>query len=118
MSAEAFAYFEGKIVPLAEAKVSVVTHAFNYGTGCFEGIRGYWNAEQEELYLFRLAEHFERLRNSAKVLRMEIPETTERLCALEREIVHRDGFREDCYVRPLVYKKDERIGVRLHGLET
>lgn len=118
MAADSYAYFEGRVVPLAEAKISIATHAFNYGTGCFEGIRGYWNAEQEQIYLFRLAEHFARLRNSAKVLRMELSETTERLCAIALEIVRRDGFREDCYLRPLVYKKDERIGVRLHGLET
>ena len=113
---EAYAYFEGKIVPLNEAKVSVVTHAFNYGTGCFEGIRGYWNAEEQQVYVFRAAEHFERLRNSAKILRMEIPETTEELCQIACRLIELDGFREDCYVRPLVYKKDEAIGVRLHRL--
>ena len=118
MSAEAFAYFEGNIVPLAQAKVSVVTHAFNYGTGCFEGIRGYWNEEDEQIYLFRVAEHFDRLRNSAKILRMDLAESTERLCDLACELTRLDGYREDCYVRPIVYKKDEKVGVRLNGLAT
>jgi branched-chain amino acid aminotransferase len=116
MTDQAFAYFEGAIVPLAEAKVSVVTHAFNYGTGCFEGIRGYWNAEEEQVYLFRLKEHFDRLRNSAKILGMTVTESTEELCGLAAELVRRDGFREDCYVRPIVYLRDEKVGVRLHGL--
>lgn len=118
MGGEAFAYFDGKIVPLSEAKVSIVTHAFNYGTGCFEGIRGYWNPEDEQIYLFRVAEHFERLRNSAKILRMDFAESTERLCELACELIRLDGFREDCYVRPIVYKKDEQVGVKLHGLAT
>ena len=56
-----FAYFEGKFVPIAEAKVSIMTHAFNYGTGVFEGIRAYWNADQEQLYAFRLRDHYRRL---------------------------------------------------------
>ena len=116
MTDQAFAYFGGKIVPLAEARVSVVTHAFNYGTGCFEGIRGYWNAEEEQIYLFRLSEHFDRLRNSAKILRMTIAESTDELCRLACDLVCRDGFREDCYVRPIVYLRDEKVGVRLHGL--
>ena len=55
------AFFNGQFVPFGEAKVSVMTHAFNYGTGCFEGIRAYWNQKDEQLYVFRLREHFERL---------------------------------------------------------
>ena len=113
----AFAYFGGKIVPLSEAKVSVVTHAFNYGTGCFEGIRGYWNGDDRQVYLFRAPEHFDRLRNSAKILRMEFPETTEQLCDLACQLIMLGEFREDCYIRPVVYKKDEKVGVRLHNLE-
>ena len=60
----ALAFFEGEVVPLEEAKISVVTHAFNYGTGVFEGIRGNWNADKNELYLFRVREHYERLYRS------------------------------------------------------
>jgi branched-chain amino acid aminotransferase len=118
MEPQLFAYFHGKIVPLAEAKISVVTHAFNYGTGCFEGIRGYWNAEDEQIYLFRMPEHFDRLRSSAKLLRSELRLTTEELCDISVELVRRGGFREDVYVRPLVYKSSEVVGVRLHDLES
>ncbi|MEZ4836256.1 MAG: hypothetical protein R2873_30380 [Caldilineaceae bacterium] len=53
-----FAFFNGKIVPIAEAHVSVMTHGLNYGTGCFGGIRGYWNAEQQQLYVFRILDHY------------------------------------------------------------
>ena len=65
------AYFEGEYVPLRDAKVSIMTHAFMYGTATFEGIRGYWNAEQETLYVLFVREHIERIRNSAKMLLME-----------------------------------------------
>lgn len=116
MESPRFAYFQGKIVPLSEAKISVVTHAFNYGTGCFEGIRGYWNADAEQIYLFRMAEHFERLRASAKMLRCDVPVSTSQLCDISCELVRLGAFREDVYVRPIVYKSDEVVGVRLHDL--
>lgn len=116
MESPRFAYFQGKIVPLSEAKVSVVTHAFNYGTGCFEGIRGYWNADSEQIYLFRMPEHFERLRSSAKMLRSELPLSTQGLCDISCELVRLGQFREDVYVRPIVYKSAEVVGVRLHDL--
>ena len=50
-------YFEGQFVPLSQAKVSIMTHAFMYGTAVFEGIRGYWNAEQGQLYALKVREH-------------------------------------------------------------
>jgi len=111
-----FAYFQGSIVPLSEARISVLTHAFNYGTGCFEGIRGYWNEEAEQIYMFRMPEHFDRLRASAKILRSEIVPDNTQLSDIATELVHRGGFREDVYVRPVVYKSSEVVGVRLHNL--
>ena len=71
---DAYAYFRNEFVPLAEAKVSIVTHALNYGTGCFEGIRGNWNAEHQQLYLFRPLDHFQRLTRSCGVMKMTISE--------------------------------------------
>jgi branched-chain amino acid aminotransferase len=114
---EPYAFFRNEFVPLAEAKVSIVTHALNYGTGCFEGIRGNWNADHEQLYLFRLRDHFERLARSCRVLRISLPYSPEELCALACELVTRNGYREDIYVRPLAYKASEVIGVRLHDLD-
>jgi branched-chain amino acid aminotransferase len=114
---EAYAFFRNEFVPLAEAKVGIVTHALNYGTGCFEGIRGNWNSDEEQLYLFRPAEHFERLARSCRIMKIELPRPPEELCALAAEVVRRNGFREDVYVRPLAYKASEVIGVRLHDLE-
>ena len=114
---EPYAFFRNEFVPLAEAKVSIVTHALNYGTGCFEGIRGNWNAEEEQLYLFRLREHYERLARSARVLKMTLPRSPAELCALTCELVARNGYREDVYVRPIAFKGSQVIGVRLHDLE-
>ena len=112
---QGFAYFEGEIVPFADAKISVGTHAFNYGTACFEGIRGYWNADHGELYLLKLAEHFQRFLKSTALLKMKLDESVEQLCDLTREIVRRDGYRSDVYVRPIAYKASPIIKVDLHS---
>lgn len=112
-----FAFFRDRIVPLEEAKISVMTHAFNYGTACFEGIRGYWNPEKEDIYLLKPEDHYVRLVQSARILQMDVPYSPEQLTEITRELVMRDNYREDVYVRPLVYKKTEAIGVKLHNLE-
>ncbi len=116
MSGTEMAYFEGEFMPLAEAKISIMTHALHYGTAVFEGIRANWNAESEQLYMFRMREHYERLRKSAQALMMELPLSDDELCGLTIEMVRRSGFREDVYVRPMVYKSAQALGVRLHGI--
>ena len=112
-----YAYFRKRIVPLEEANVNIMTHALNYGTGCFEGIRGNWNARHEQTYLFRMREHFQRLLVSAQILHIAVEESIDELCEITIELVRRSGFREDVYVRPLAYKSAEEIGVRLHNLQ-
>lgn len=116
MTAPTHIYFEGAIVPAEQAKISVMTHAFNYGTGVFEGIRGYWNAAHGELYLLKLREHFERLLQSAKLLRMSVDASVDELCQVTLDLMKANQFQQDIYVRPVVYKGDELIGVRLHKL--
>lgn len=112
-----YAYFQKRFVPLAEAKIGVMTHAFNYGTGCFEGIRGNWNAQDECVYLFRLRDHFARLRKSCRVLKIDIARDEDELCDLATKLVGMCGYTEDVYLRPIAYKSSEIIGVRLHDLE-
>lgn len=114
----AWAFLDGKYVPVREAKVSVLTHSFNYGTGVFEGIRAYWNQAHEQLYVLHLKEHYRRFRNSCKILRLDLPYSVDELTEITREILRRSQFREDAYIRPLAYKSSELIGVRLHDLET
>lgn len=112
-----YAYFEGSIRPIDEARISVMTHALHYGTGWFGGLRGYWNAEREQLYVFRLADHYRRFLNSGKILLAHLDATAEQLGEITLELLRREEYREDCYIRPLGYKADEGIGVRLHGLK-
>ncbi|RPI58757.1 MAG: branched-chain amino acid transaminase [Chloroflexi bacterium] len=112
-----YAFLQGKFVPIEDAKISIMTHALNYGTGCFEGIRGYWNEEDKELYVFRLPEHFERMHRSCRILRIDLPYNPLELCEMTVELLRREGHRQDVYVRPLAYKASEVIGVKLHDLE-
>jgi len=111
-----YAFFMGKIVPFEDAKVSVATHAFNYGTAVFGGLRGYWNDEQKKMYVFRPLDHFRRLLNSAKMMCMEVPYTPESLTDITLELLKTEGWQRDIYIRPLIYKSDLGIGVRLHDL--
>ncbi|MEA3349167.1 MAG: branched-chain amino acid transaminase [Chloroflexota bacterium] len=116
METPTFAYFQGKIVPYTKAKVGVLTHALNYGTGAFSGLRGYWNQDKQQLYLFRPSDHYKRLLNSAKLLCMEFEHTPDKLTKITLQLLRKEGYKEDVYIRPLVYKANEGIGVRLHGL--
>lgn len=111
-----WAYLDGEFVPLAEAKISIAAHVVNYGTGVFEGIRAYWNAAAEQLYVFRSREHFERMTRSGHLLRIALPATPEELVETTRELLRRNGFRADVYVRPLAYKAGRVMKVALAGI--
>jgi branched-chain amino acid aminotransferase len=111
------AYFQKRFVPLQEAKIGIMTHAFLYGTATFEGIRGNWSDEREQIYLFRLRDHFRRLHKSCRILRMELPYSEDELCDLTVKLVEMCGYREDIYIRPIAYKSSEVVGLRMHGVE-
>jgi branched-chain amino acid aminotransferase len=111
-----FAFFKGRIVPYSEAKVGLLTHTLHYGTGVFGGIRGYWNEEEEQLFVFRPNDHFRRFLDSARLLCMEFPYSESDLIRILFELIRVENHRADCYIRPLAYFSDEIIGVRLHGL--
>jgi branched-chain amino acid aminotransferase len=113
----AICYFEGQFVPLRDANVNIMTHAFMYGTATFEGIRGYWNAEQGRLYGLKIREHVERIRQSCRILLMKDVPSVDELTRLIVETVARNDFHEDVYIRPSFYKSTVAIGVRLHDLE-
>jgi branched-chain amino acid aminotransferase len=113
----AYAFFQKKFVPMSEAKIGVMTHALHYGTALFEGIRGNWNAEKGEMYLFRLKEHYQRLHNGAKLLKISLDYSVDEMIGITVELVRKDGLKEDTYVRPLAYKSTEQMGVRLHNLD-
>ena len=111
------AYFEGEYVPLRDAKVSIMTHAFMYGTATFEGIRAYWNPDQRRLYGVKIREHVERIRQSCRILLMKDVPSVDELTRLIVETARRNAFREDVYIRPSFYKSTRAIGVRLHDLD-
>jgi branched-chain amino acid aminotransferase len=110
------AYFEGEYVALRDANVSIMTHAFMYGTAVFEGIRAYWNEDQGVLYGLKLREHMERIRRNAGILLMHDLPPVDELVRIVVETIRRNGFREDTYIRPCYYKSGSAIGVRLHNL--
>jgi len=112
-----FAFFGGKMVPIGDAKVSIMTHALNYGTGVFEGIRAYWNKERQQLFAFKMPEHYDRFQRSCRILKIGIPYNTKQLCDFTIDLLRRENYHEDCYIRPLAYKASEGIGVRLHNLD-
>ncbi len=111
------AFFEGAFVPLEQANINVMTHAFNYGTAVFEGVRGNWNEEQGQLYLFKVREHMLRIRQSAKIMRIAIRYSDDELVSMVQQVAERSGYREDVYIRPLAYKSSKVVGVRMHNLD-
>jgi branched-chain amino acid aminotransferase len=110
-------YLDGEVKRYADAKVGLMTHALQYGTGVFEGIRGYWSPEHEQLFLLKLREHYRRMQNSVKVLKLKIPMNLDELCETSVELIRRNNFRQDVYIRPFAFKSSEEIGVRLHNLK-
>jgi branched-chain amino acid aminotransferase len=105
------AYFGGQYMPLGEARVGILTHALHYGTGVFEGIRAHWDEAAQELFAMRPLEHYQRWKQNCGILRIEVPATPEELCELTVELLRRNAFRTDVYIRPLAYKCAQRIGI-------
>jgi branched-chain amino acid aminotransferase len=115
--ANSWVFMDGELVRYHEAYLPPMTHALHYGTGCFEGIRAYWNAAQKQLYLLKGEPHYARLRRSAGILRLGLPYGNDELVNWTLELLRRNDAHTDTYIRPLVFVSSEEIGVRLHGLE-
>lgn len=116
MTPNRFAIFQGEIVPIEKAQISIMSHIVNYGTGAFGGIRAYWNEGQKQLYVFRLEDHTTRLLQSAHLLMMKFDTSPKKLAEQIVELIRKEGYQLDTYVRPLVYKSNPIIGVKLHDL--
>ena len=114
---DSWVFLDGEMVRYHDAYLPPMTHALHYGTGCFEGIRAYWNPAHEQLYLLQAEPHYARLRRSAAILRLQLPYSQDELVGLTMEILRRNSARTDTYIRPLVFISAEEIGVRLHGLQ-
>jgi branched-chain amino acid aminotransferase len=116
--ADSWVFFNGEYLHYRDAHLGLMTHALHYGTGCFEGIRAYWNETQEQLFCVLMDAHFHRLQDSARILRIDLPYSVEELTQTAAEVVRRNGYREDVYIRPIAFKSEEAIGVRLHDLKS
>jgi branched-chain amino acid aminotransferase len=114
---QSYAFFKNEFKPLDEAKLGIMTHALHYGNCVFEGIRGNWNADEKQTYIFRLREHYERLCRGARFLKIEMRYSIDEMCRKTMELVEKCGFQEDVYIRPVAYSCSEALGVRLHNLE-
>jgi branched-chain amino acid aminotransferase len=104
-------WFDNQFMPLGSANVNILSHAFNYGTGVFEGIRGYYDDRQQDLLLVRPAEHYDRWKRNAGIIRVDVPASARELCEITAELCRRNSFRSHVYARPLAYKCSARIGV-------
>lgn len=113
-----YAFFKGKFVPLEDANINIMNNAFMYGTAVFEGIRGYWNERQQEMYLFRVREHFERMMDSMKIMYMEPKYSVDEFCRLTVELARMNAPRVDTYIRPSAYKAGQKIGPSLENNPT
>ena len=103
------AYFRGDFCPVSEARVSVRCKALNYGMGCFEGIRGYWRADEKQIYIFRMAEHYDRMRKSCKIVSVALPHSDQELADITCELVRRNEHRENVYIRPIAFHGSEAM---------
>ncbi|MCS6972047.1 MAG: branched-chain amino acid transaminase [Leptospiraceae bacterium] len=109
-------WFEGRFVPLKEANVNIRTHALQYGTACFGGMRAYFNSEKNNLYLIRLEDHHARLRASSRILQMQWSMPFEEFRQITIELLRRGNWRENCYLRPIIYKSELSLSPRLHNV--
>lgn len=113
-----FCYIQKRYIPLEEARLPVMTHAFLYGTAVFEGVRGNWSEERGESLIFRPIEHFTRLKQSAHIMHIELPQSAEELADITANVIAGSGYHEDTYIRPIAYKSGEVIGPKLDGVES
>ncbi len=112
--AHKFVWFDGKFVKDDEAKVSIMTHAIHYGTSVFEGLRGYWNSKN--LNIFRLQDHIKRFRNSGRVYSISLRFTDKQIADAITELCKKNNVRESCYIRPFYFVG--RYGINLHVTES
>ena len=110
-------YHDGEFGRYHDVHLGLMTHALHYGTGVFEGIRAYWNSKQEQLHLLQAPAHFDRMQKNVRIMRMQLPHTTEELVDITVELLRRNQFKADTYIRPLMFASSEEIGVRLHNLK-
>lgn len=109
-----FCFLEDTFVPWEEAKVPISTHALHYGTAVFAGLRGYWNEEEHQLYVFRIRDHFERLHDSVRIIFIDLKYSVDELIDITKELLRKNEFKCDVYIRPLAFKS---VGPKIVGMD-
>ncbi len=112
-----YVFLNGEYVEADKAMIPVRTHAFLYGTGVFEGIRAYYNKEENQLYIFRMKEHYERMLRSGKIMFMNSPYTVEEYMNQTVELLRKNEYKQDVYIRPTLYKSAIKVGPGLYDNE-
>ena len=92
-----------------------MTHAFLYGTGVFESMRGYFNRDADEVFVFRLNDHCKRMKRNGAILKMTSP-LVEEISRIVIEVIRASGYREDCYIRATLFKSGLQCGLRLSDM--
>ncbi|MCS6984257.1 MAG: branched-chain amino acid transaminase [Leptospiraceae bacterium] len=110
-------YFNGKFVPLREANINIRTHALQYATAAFGGMRAYYNEEKKNLFIFRVDDHYERLVNSGKILQMRMPLSLSEFRQVLVSMLREGNWRQNVYIRPFLYKKSLDLSPRFHNVE-
>jgi branched-chain amino acid aminotransferase len=111
-----FAYLQGQFVPFSEANVSIATHALHYGTAAFGGLRGIPDpANPNQILLFRLDRHCQRLSHSARMLHFDL--SADKIQTLITDFIQKNRPTASFYLRPLVYTSGLGIAPRLHEVE-
>ena len=109
-------FFNSKFTNLKAANLNIQTHALQYGTACIGGIRGYWNAELNDLLVFRIKDHYKRFIQSSKILQMNLPYTVDRLIEISIELLKKGTWKENVYLRPIQYKSSYDLTPVMHSL--
>jgi len=109
-----FAFLDGEFVEWEKATVHITCHAFLYGTAVFGGIRGYWNEDAKQIYILRLPDHYARMHDSARIMLIDIKHSPEELIEITRELIRKNGFQSDVYVRPVAFKN---VNPRVVGID-
>lgn len=110
MATQEYVYLDGQYIKSEEASIPVRNHAFLYGTSVFEGIRAYYNPEEDQMYAFRLKEHFQRLLKSGKIMHMSTPLSVEELCEIAKNLLRKNSYKTDAYLRPQLFKSAQKVG--------
>jgi branched-chain amino acid aminotransferase len=109
-----YCFLKDSFVKWEDATVPVSTHALHYGTAVFAGLRGYWNKDEKQLYVFRIRDHFERLHNSVRIILVDIPYSVDELVGITKELLRKNKFQCDVYIRPLAFKS---VGPKVVGMD-